>query len=219
MKASKKIAAAIVLGLCFITMLAGCSYEKGHGLISGDFGTSTSIPSQPASSSSSSQSQATSRPQPTVKVTDVQFEVPESFSVSEKDENQWYAPDYPYDPSSVTYAIAGKDYDFATHEKSYYEEYYSTQLQAYYTDDIKLKVNDFKHTTLDGWPTIFISLTYQTPDLPVKQDIYLVDIDASYCFTFTDTTTNGDWQAAFEACIKTIRFTTQDIVPAASAAS
>ncbi len=147
------------------------------------------------------------------------YELPEGFSLAEGEQDIWYAPDYPYDPSSVAFDMTDTDYDFDSRTEADFEEYLQDELSATYENDPQLEISRFNHTIIGGWPAIRLEYSYQTDELSVFTIVVLINADNRYSFTFTDTTEDRVWFDSFEDTISSIVLVEEVGAPSMDSAS
>ncbi len=127
----------------------------------------------------------------------IKLVLPEGFTVDDNSSVPIaYGPNYPTETDNITFSKSGAD-NIDNYSKDVIETQYKQLINGFE------EIDDFKKIKIDGKDTIKISYDISMSGVDMEQTQYFIFGDSfTNIVTFTDVT--GNYDDAFEDCVKTI---------------
>ncbi len=136
----------------------------------------------------------------------ITFELPEGFMAAEGEPGTYVLKRYPIDASNVRYVEMDADYTLQLMDEDYFRDMMEDMLASGYGSDVAVKVDEFKHVTIDDVPAVRAKVEYDLEDNHVTQLMVAVNGSRTYMLIYTQTH-DYDRMEEFEASADTIRVT------------
>ena len=134
------------------------------------------------------------------------FDLPKGFEESEDMPGMYLNEHYPVDASTIYYAELDKNTALQLMTEETFKKNMESELNQIYDSEIKLKVESFEKTKINGFASFKILYSYTNNDIKITQLQYIINADKTYVITYSQTD-EYDRMAEFETSAETIQVT------------